>query len=883
MLSPGSRLGAYEIVSLLGAGGMGEVYRARDTALGRDVALKLLFPSMAGDAERVARFQREAQILASLNHPHIAAIYGLEQHGTARVLVLELVEEGTLAGRLASGPLPVDEALHAGRKIAIALQAAHDKGVVHRDLKPSNIAFTASGEPKVLDFGLAKLGPDARPDPASSLSPTITSPALMTGAGVILGTAAYMAPEQAKGRPADRRSDIWGFGCVLYEMLTGRRAFEGEDVADTLANVLKAEPDWSRLPPATPTAIRVLLRRCLAKDPRQRDGDISAAIVLLEEADTLQAVMPQPAPSRRSVMSGAWIAGLALFAGAIIAGGMLTWMRTPATPRVVRTAIPLAGSAAVRTAGNDRSVAITPDGRQIAYVVDGGREVLVRTEDALQPRSLVTLPSVRGIFASPDGQSVGIIEAPNRLGRIPIDGGALVPIALLDEVSRGATWLEADTIVFATVRGETGLQSVSAKGGAITVLTRPDAAAGELDHFWPQALPGGKEVLFTILSASAASGNQIAVLDLASLTYKVVMSRATAGRYLESGHLLYRFGEDWYAVAVDPDTWKVTSTALPIPDLGPQIAMDVSRSGTLVHLRGVAAPGREPVKVDASGRETPLNAPRRGYQVPDVSRDGRIVFHEATVAGGSDVFVLDPRRGTIEQVTSDPGRDSEPIWSPDSQRIAYFSTSQPDGPGIFIRPADGTGKPERLTRGTHLPTYWSARGNWVGYVDFGSNPISSTTAAAQMAVDVVGDRTPRVLRRGGAAAVAPTERWLATVESVSDTFEIYVRPLPDSASRRFRVSNAGGLDPVWSMDGQTLYYRSGRQVFAVDASAPDPSTWEPKPLFEGPYAFQVGPTQYAAAPDGTLIMLKLSTEEEGEAQLIMVQNFHEELRRLLPR
>lgn len=375
------------------------------------------------------------------------------------------------------------------------------------------------------------------------------------------------------------------------------------------------------------------------------------------------------------------------------------------------------------------------------------------------------------------------------------------------------------------------------------------------------------------------------MLDLASLTYQVVVPRATDGRYVESGHLLYRSGGDWYAAAVDPETWTVTSAAVPVPDLGPSIALDVSRSGTLVHLRGAATGGRVPVRVDRSGRETPVDAPRRFYQVPDVSRDGRIVFHEPSASAGDiDVYILDPRRGgTIEQVTSDPGRDSEAIWSPDGQRIAYYSASQPDGPGIFIRPADGTGTPGRLTRGTHFPSYWSARGNWVSYVDFGDNPISSSTAVAQMAVNVAGDPTPWVLRQGGAGAVSPTEQWIATVETASDGPEIYVRPLPDSASRRQRVSTAGGLDPVWSMDGKTLYYRRDRQVFAVDASDPDPSKWEPKPLVEGPYVFQAGPTHYAAAPDGSLIMLKLLTEEEGETELVMVQNFHEELRRLLPR
>ena len=331
---PGTVLGSYEIISLLGAGGMGEVYRARDTTLGRDVALKMLPAALADDPERVARFQREAQLLASLNHPHIGAIYGLEQSPAGRVLVLELLEGGTLSDRVERGPVPLEEATEIARQIALALQAAHDKGVVHRDLKPSNVAFTTAGDVKVLDFGLAKLGDGGeRPMTTASLSPTLTSPALMTGVGTLLGTAAYMAPEQAKGRPADKRSDVWAFGCVLYEMLTGRRAFEGDDIADTLANVLKMEPDWSRLPSTLPPAIRVLLRRCLAKDSRQRCGDMAAALILLEESPHLApsappspTPTPKPGPLRRVAVP------LAAVVGAAIAGGVTWWALRPADP-----------------------------------------------------------------------------------------------------------------------------------------------------------------------------------------------------------------------------------------------------------------------------------------------------------------------------------------------------------------------------------------------------------------------------------------------------------------------------------------------------------------------------------------------------------------------
>ena len=403
----GTALGSYEIISLLGAGGMGEVYRAHDTTLGRDVALKLLPAALADDPERVARFQREAQLLASLNHPHIGAIYGLEQLPSARFLVLELVEGGTLAARITRGPVGVDESIALARQIALALQAAHDKGVVHRDLKPSNVAFTTAGDVKVLDFGLAKLGDDGgRPTTTASLSPTITSPALMTGVGTLLGTAAYMAPEQAKGRAADKRSDVWAFGCVLYEMLSGRRAFEGDDIADTLANVLKVEPDWSRLPPSLPSAINVLLRRCLAKDARQRCGDIAAALILLEESAHLSSVAASsPTKRQRPALWRRVAPPAAAIAAAALAGGGVWWALRPEPLRIVRTIL------VTDNAGPVNELAITTDGRHVVYVGNNNTRLLVRALDELEPRLLISGNNLRGVFTSPDGLSVGYRRA----------------------------------------------------------------------------------------------------------------------------------------------------------------------------------------------------------------------------------------------------------------------------------------------------------------------------------------------------------------------------------------------------------------------------------------------------------------------------------------
>jgi eukaryotic-like serine/threonine-protein kinase len=882
---PGTVLGSYEIVSLLGAGGMGEVYRARDTRLGRDVALKLLPAALSDDPERVARFQREAQLLASLNHPNIGAIYGLEQSPSARFLVLELLEGGTLAQRVERGPVPLEEAVVIARQIALALQAAHDKGVVHRDLKPSNVAFTAAGDVKVLDFGLAKLG-DAgeRPITAASLSPTITSPALMTGVGTLLGTAAYMAPEQAKGRLADKRSDVWAFGCVLYEMLTSKRAFEGDDIADTLANVLKMEPDWSRLPPALPPAITVLLHRCLAKDARQRCGDMAAALILIDESPRLSpAARLSPTPSPKSRLWQRLAVPLAIIIAAGLAGGATWWALRPGPLRTVRTSIVVAGSA-----GPTTDVAITPDGTRIAYINNGQTQLLVRALEDLEPRPLANGNSLRAVFASPDGQSVGYLDGGNALMRVALAGGPAISIARLDSALRGATWMTDDTIVFGTANATTGLQRIAASGGEVTVLTRPDPKQGDGDHILPIGLPDGRGVLFTITS-NAGGPPQIALLDLASGDRKI-LGRGSHARYVESGHLVYT--ADGVLQAVPFDLTSKTISGKPVPVLqqfaligGLNVVLDVATNGTLVYVPG-SATSRVPVWVDRKGGEQTIKAPvDHQYLVPRLSPDGRRVAFHDSADGEYDVWILDLERGTLEKLTPDKGRDSEAIWSPDSTRIAYLSTGQPGGPGIFMRRADGTGNPTRLTTGTHLPSYWSADGKWLAYADFGEQGISIATVSALMGVDIEGDHTPRELLKGSAGRIAPTERWIAVAGTATGTSEIYVLPFPDISRGRWRISTDGGMNPAWAPDGKTLFYRRGLAMMAVTVSGDDPAQWsKPTTLFEGPYLFDTGPIHFDSARDGRLLMVKTgaSSGDGAPRQFVVVQNWFEELRRLAP-
>jgi serine/threonine-protein kinase len=562
MISPGTRLGSYEVIALLGSGGMGEVYRATDTVLKRQVALKVLPPEVANDPERVARFQREAEVLASLNHPNIAHLYGIERSGGTLALVMELIEGPTLADRIAKGAIPIDEALPIAKQIAEALEAAHEQGIIHRDLKPANVKVRDDGTVKVLDFGLAKA---MEPAAASSLpaaavtnSPTITSPALLTGVGVLLGTAAYMSPEQAKGRPADKRSDIWAFGCVLFEVLTSKRAFEGDDVSSTLASVLKTDPDWAALPPRVPGGLRRLLRGCLHKDPKERLQAIGDARIAVGEL--LRAEPEEMARSSSARVGSAWrlvaiAAGILLITG-LAAIALISRSDRGSVSAVTRLTITSAPVKAVIVNGVDRDLAITPDGTRVVYVGGpNGSQVFVRALDQLEPTTLSGLDAPRGVFISPDGQWVGFSEGATTLRKVPITGGGAVPLCDLDGFARGATWGSNGTIVFATTNPASGLQRVSAAGGAVTVLTKPNHESGEADHLWPEFLPGGRAVLFTVTSVSrSADAAQIAVLDLQTGRQRIVLQGGSHAHYVPGGYLVYATAGTLRAVRFDRKT-----------------------------------------------------------------------------------------------------------------------------------------------------------------------------------------------------------------------------------------------------------------------------------------------------------------------------------------
>ena len=811
--SAGRQIGSYQIQSALGAGGMGEVYRARDRKLNRDVALKVLPEHFALDAARLARFKREAQILASLNHPNIAAIYGLEESTSVGALVLELVEGPTLADRIAQGPLPVSEALPVARQIADALEAAHEHGIIHRDLKPANIKVRPDGTVKVLDFGLAKALEQAGSSPDVP-SPTITSPAMMTGPGVILGTAAYMSPEQARGKAVDKRADIWAFGCVLYEMLTGQRAFGGEDVAGTLARVVEREPDFDALPPAVPARVGQALRVCLRKDPKQRVGDIRDVRLALEgafETADAQTAAPVHVPPWRRV-------------GLVRCLGYRRGRRHHRHPDVVRdastraagmrlTITPTAASE-LAISGFARDLAITPDGSRIVYVGANGTQLFVRALDALEPMAIFT-GIHEGPFVSPDGQWVGFC-VPGALKKVTMTGGPAVTMVSLDGGSRGATWAPDGTVIFATGNVATGLQRVSAAGGTPEVLTRPDRAQQEGDHLWPEILPAGRGVLFTTTALTGGlDAAQVAVLDLQTGVRKVLIRGGSHAHYVPSGHLVYAAAGTLRAVAFDPARLETRGTPVPIVDqivttgAGGADAV-VAGDGTLAYVsggRGAVEPQRTLVWVSRQGQETPIAAPPRAYVYPRIAPDG------ASIAVYSqdqelDIWRWDVARTTLTRLTLGGANDIYPAWTADGRRL-IFSSERAGARNLFWQAADGTGAVERLTESPNQQNAVAVSPDGTRLIFTEATP---KTGADVMQVELDGTRrvtpllqTPFTERNGD---ISPDGRWLAYQADDSGQPEVYVRPFPDVNGGHWQVSTGGGTRPLWAPNGQELFYAS---------------------------------------------------------------------------
>ena len=898
-LSPGTTLAnQYEIIEELGRGGMGVVYRAKDRKLGREVAIKVLPQEFSQDWERLARFEREAKLLASLNHPNIAAIYGLVKSEGRDFLVLELAEGKTLAERIITQSLETEETLKICLQIAEALEAAHEKGVIHRDLKPANIKVTPDGKVKVLDFGLAKAFETAVSGEAPSVdlskSPTITAESSQSGA--ILGTAAYMSPEQARGRPLDKRTDIWSFGCVLFEAITGRQAFKGDTISDYIASILKSEPDWKAIPETTPLKLRDLLRRCLQKDPHNRLHDIADARIDIQDilAGPSAEITPaaRPAPMWRTLF---WVTvGLA-----IILICVLLWSpwRTsqPSEQLLSRFTINLQEDETVDYEVGP-SVALSPDGTQLIYVSkkEETTHLYLRPIYDFEAKPISGTEGAKGPFFSPDGQWVAF-HADGQLKKVSLLGGT--PQIICEAKSAlGGTWSDDDTIYFGDwYKGS--LMHVSAAGGTAERLTTglkiTKEGTFEHSHFWPQTLPGGKAVLFTIWNSQ--EDMRVEVYFLETGESKTLIERGCHARYLQTGHLIYAWGGDLISVPFDLEKMEITGSPVPIIE-GIMMGFrglahfSISENGSLTYVLGGILGGIEGglVWVDHNGKVEHLPYPLGEYQSPRLSTDGRelVVTRVQTQA---NLWIYGLERGTSRRLTDEEGDEYWAIWTPDGKRIVFNSTRS-EGPGASLvwKAADGSSPAEQFAVGEYhqQPKSWSADGK-VMILTEGLNPESGLDI---WLLKLDGNRKPEPFLHSRYNEMhpifSPDGRWIAYVTDESGREEVYVRPYPGPGNIT-TISTEGGMEPVWAPDGKELYYRevSGDKMMAVSFIAePELRVGKPRLLFEGKYkgGWPWG-RNYDIAPDGKrFIMITEEEEKQMPSQINVVLNWSEELKRLVP-
>ncbi len=897
-LSPGTRLGPYEIASPLGAGGMGEVFRARDTNLNRDVAIKVLSAAFAQDSERVARFRREAQVLASLNHPNIAAIHGLEESAGILALALELVEGEDLAERLKRGAIPVGEAVAIAKQIAQGLEAAHEKGIVHRDLKPANLKLTREGTVKILDFGLAKAYEhEPVTDGALSQSPTMSRQ--MTEAGVIFGTAAYMSPEQARGGTVDKRADIWAFGVVLFEMLTGKRLFTGETVSDTLAAVLRQEIDWKTLPASTSPVVRELLERCLERDPKERLRDIGDLRVVLER----RLGTPEGAHVSTRVRVLPWVIALCASIAALALWAPWHTALPPAPPLRLNVGL---GADASLSADFGPAAILSPDGRVLAFVASEGAEgrsqLYLRRLEQLDAAPLAGTEGARDPFFSPDSEWIAFF-ADGKLKKVSVSGGAAVTLCDAED-DRGGSWAEDGTIFFTSIpQPGVGLSRVSSAGGTPSTLTTPDPASQEITHRWPQVLPGGKTVLYT---AHSAFGNyedaSLVVHTLEGNTRKVLHRGGYHGRYLPSGHLVFIHESTLFAATFHLDRLELTGQPVPVlagvtasPDnAGAQFAF--SRDGTLVYQRGEGF--ATPIQwMDRKGKLQPLRAAPGVYNNIRFSPDGQRLALDIIEGKNWDLWVYEWERDTLSRLTFDPGVDRDPAWSPDGQRIAFSSTRGDQViRNLYWQRADGTGEAQRLTEGKsqQRATSWHPSGKFLAFQE--NNPQTSFDI---LILPLEGDEAsawkpgkPTVFLNGPFgelhAAFSPDGRFLAYASNEFGRFEVYVRPFPGPGGK-WQVSTAGGAWPTWSRSRRELCYRGeDERIMVASYSVEGDSFHAEKPRVWSPGlvpSWGLGLRTYDLHPDGERVAVLKASGDEAEARrdhVTLIVNFFDELRRIAP-
>lgn len=894
-LSKGHRLGPYEIVSALGSGGMGEVYCARDSTLGRHVAIKVLPERFALDADRLARFKREAHILASLNHTNIAGIYGLEESSAMRALVLEFVDGPTLADRIAHGPLAIDEALAVARQIADALEAAHDQGIVHRDLKPSNIKLRPDGIVKVLDFGLAKaLDHPSAAAVDATVSPTITSPAL-THAGIILGTAAYMSPEQARGRAADRRSDLWAFGCVLYEILTGVRAFGGSDVSDSLAAVIRDEPDWKALPQRTPVAIRRLLRRCLAKDRKERIADASTARLEIDAARARDASEDVDRSESRPPLwrrpSTAWAVAIAAIAVAAAISRIALTQASDDDTRVVQAIVPPAentvvGAPSFLVATQALSIALAPDGRSLAYVASGPSgpwRIWLRPLGEGVAHPLAGTEGGTRPFWSPDSRSIAFF-ADNKLKRVDIGGGPVLTICDNPGTAGGGTWNTAGVIVFGIglVAGSSGpLYRVEASGGTPVQITAFEATVPDTKDVTPSFLPDGRHFLYTRLSSTTMPSTYIGALDESGSTR--LMDGATNVQYA-AGRILFLRGTTLVAQPFDAQRLVLSGEVAPVLE-GVMVdpfsrtgVFSVSSSGILAYRSSLQPAPSQLTWFDRSGRVSGVLGEPGDYNTVNLSPDGtRAAVTLRDADGNLDVWLVDIARGVRTRFTFDAADETQALWSPDGTRIV-FDSLRSGRVHPYQKSATGSGNEDQVDASSvpKYPTSWSPDG---AFLVSNSPAGSARTGNDLWIVPLAGDRKPFVYLQTPfqetRAQFSPDGKWIAYGSTESGRFEVYVAPFP-GPGRAWRVSAAGGNSPRWRRDGRELFFVSAdSMLMSVDVDGRSASfvVGQVQPLFSIRMRDQTLGIPYSVTADGQRFLVNTPVDRNAATPISLVINW----------